>query len=97
MVRSSNGRTSRSQREERGSIPPCTSMSDKKLIRVFPIHCCKMTKTFTFDDFSHDGRMTLVCHNHAEPNVTYITWKSGIDKDDYDKAVEAKKKKIESN
>lgn len=72
-------------------------MADKKLVRVFPIPCCQKWKTFVFDDFSFDGKMTIVCHNHIKPLERYITWKSGIDKEDFDKAVEENKKKAETN
>jgi hypothetical protein len=71
-------------------------MANKKLKRMFLMHCCQLIKAFTIDDFSHNGNMTLVCHKHVEPVVRYITWRSGLDKEDYDKVVEQyKKDKIE--
>lgn len=68
-------------------------MAEKKLIRVFPMRCCKLWKTFTFDDFSYTGRMTLICHKHPDHIVEYITWKSGINKEDFDRVIEEHKKK----
>lgn len=68
-------------------------MSEKKLIRMFPLVCCKQWKSFVVDDFSHDNKMTLVCHRHDEPFVRYFTWKMGMDKEDFDKAAEEHKKK----
>ena len=62
-------------------------MADKKEVRVFPIKCCRFWKAFTFDDFSYDGRMTVVCHNHPEPLACYIAWKAGVDMEVYKKAV----------
>lgn len=52
-----------------------------------------MWKTFVFDDFTHDGRMTIICHRHEVPIERHITWKSGIDKEDFDKGIEEYKKK----
>jgi len=68
-------------------------MNDKKQIRVFLLKCCRLVKTFTFDDFSHDGDMTLICHKHPEPVVRYITWRSGLDKEDYDRFVKSSREK----
>jgi hypothetical protein len=67
-------------------------MSNKKEVRVFLLKCCKLIKTFTFDDFAHDGNMTLICHKHPEPVVRYITWRSGLNKEEYDKFMEKYKK-----
>ena len=64
----------------------------KKEKRVFLLKCCRLVKTFTFDDFSHDGDMTLICHRHEEPVVKYISWRSGLDKEKYNKIIEEYKK-----
>lgn len=69
-------------------------MADKKLVRVFPLACCKQWKKFVFDDFGHNNRMTLVCHRHPVPIVMYITWKQGIDKEDFDKAAQEYKENL---
>lgn len=65
----------------------------EKLVRMFPLHCCRKWIPFVIDDFGHNNRMTLVCHRHPEPVVKYITWKQGIDKPDFDKQLEEEKKK----
>lgn len=72
------------------------NMGEKKQVRVFLIKCCRLIKTFIFDDFSHDGDMTLICHKHPEPITRYITWRSGLDKEEYDRLMkEYRKNKAE--
>jgi len=66
--------------------------SNKKEIRVFLLKCCRLIKQFTFDDFSCDGKMTIICHKHQPPILRHITWRSGLNKKDYDKFIEEYKK-----
>jgi len=72
-------------------------MSDKKPTRLFPMPCCKLWKSFVFDDFTPEGTMILVCHKHQEPITQYITWRSGVEKEDFDKVIEEHKKKKQVN
>jgi len=68
-------------------------MANNKLKRYFPIKCCKLFVPFIFDDFAYDSKMDFICHNHPEPVIQYLSWRGGIDAEDFEKAQESNKNK----
>jgi hypothetical protein len=63
-------------------------MADKILKRYFPIKCCKLFASFVFNDFAYDSKMDYICHNHPEPITQFLSWRGGIDEDQFKKIQE---------
>ena len=64
--------------------------------RFFAIQCCKIMAELEEPIFTYHGKLDYFCHKHGqEPIVSYLFWKGGLTKDEFEAFKKKEKEKNE--